>query len=190
MAQAPPPWVQTLRRALKAEHGRGWSVREQSERVQLTRRFEDGTRSSVVLEIAWNAGCISKVIERVNAIRDQMESQKLPLARAHELLKGAPVEAPGRLDWPLVVSRYQQSRIDSGEVKGSTWQREIAPRMVRVLSTLGSRPTPREGASLMELYARQHLGQCKHGGAGRKRNLLDVAGLLRFAVTSCGASNR
>jgi integrase len=62
--------------------------------------------------------------------------------------------------------------------------------MARVLTTLARRPSPRDGASLMELYGEQHLAQCRPGSAGRKRNLLDVAGLLRFAVASCGASKR
>jgi hypothetical protein len=86
MASSLLPWVYLFRRALKAEHGHGWSVREQSGKVQLTRRFEEGTRSSVFLEIAWNAGCISRVIERVSTVRERMEALKLPLAKAHELL--------------------------------------------------------------------------------------------------------
>jgi len=97
MATSLMPWVHTLRRALKAEHGHGWSVREQSGKVQLTRRFEDGTLSSVVLKIAWNAGCISRVIERVSTIRERMEAQKLTLANAHELHYGAPVESVARV---------------------------------------------------------------------------------------------
>jgi hypothetical protein len=70
MATALLPWVYSLRRVQKAEHGHGWSVREHSGKVQLTRRFEDGTRSSVILEIAWNAGCIPRVIKRVSTIRE------------------------------------------------------------------------------------------------------------------------
>ena len=86
MATPLHPWVYKLRRAQKAEHGNGWSMREQSGKVQLNRRIADGTRSNVVLEIAWNAGCISRVIERVSTIRERMEALKLPLAKAHELL--------------------------------------------------------------------------------------------------------
>ena len=123
-------------------------MRDQSGKVQLTRHFEDGTRSSVVLEITWNAGCISKVIERVSTIRNRMETQTLLLAKVNDLLDGAPIESPGRLDWPVVVSRYRESRVGSGELKGTTWTRDIAPRMARVLSTLTSRPSPRDGSSL------------------------------------------
>ena len=47
-------WVITLRDAIKREHGLGWSVREISSPIQLTRRFDDGTRSSVTLDLPWS----------------------------------------------------------------------------------------------------------------------------------------
>lgn len=190
MAPGSPPWISTLRHALKAEHGRGWSVREQSGKVQLTHRYEDGSRTSVDLGLEWNSGCIAKVIERVAAIRDRMECQQLCLATANELISRTRARKPDQVDWAEIVALYRQARVSSGEVKATTWERDIAPRMKRTLATLASRPTPRDGSSLLEMYSSQHLAHCRPGGAGRKRNLLDVAGLLRFAVHSCGAPRR
>jgi hypothetical protein len=54
MPSSSPRWVITLRDAIKREHGLGWSVREMSGRIQLTRRFDDGTRSSVTLDLPWS----------------------------------------------------------------------------------------------------------------------------------------
>ena len=44
----------TLRDAIKREQGLGWSVREISSPIQLTRRFDDGMRSSVTLDLPWS----------------------------------------------------------------------------------------------------------------------------------------
>jgi hypothetical protein len=49
-------------------------------------------------------------------------------------------------------------------------------------------PAKRGGAS--HCYAAAHFGACPVGGVGRKRQLLDVAALLRFAVTRAGAPDR
>ena len=46
-----PGWVSTLRKAIKQQYGFGWHVREKAGKVQLTRRFDDGLRSSVTLDV-------------------------------------------------------------------------------------------------------------------------------------------
>jgi hypothetical protein len=50
-----PFWTRVLRALFKTEHGFGWSIREHRGKVQLTRRFEDGTRSAVSLDLPWDA---------------------------------------------------------------------------------------------------------------------------------------
>ena len=56
-------WFETLRLSIGQEHGMGWSVREIGVtarnpvgRAQLTRIWEDRTRSSVVLPLEWKHG--------------------------------------------------------------------------------------------------------------------------------------
>jgi len=46
-------WDATLRGLIKTEHGFGWSLRGHRGKVQLTHRFEDGTRSAVRSGSAW-----------------------------------------------------------------------------------------------------------------------------------------
>jgi integrase len=62
--------------------------------------------------------------------------------------------------------------------------------MARTLEVLQATPRPRDGRSLMRAYAAQHFENCPVGGVGRKRQLLDVAGLLRFAVNKAEAPDR
>jgi hypothetical protein len=38
-----PSWDSALRDVIKTEHGYGWSIRGHRGKVQLTRRFEDGS---------------------------------------------------------------------------------------------------------------------------------------------------
>ena len=79
-------WIETLRNAIKQEHGFGWNVREISGKVQLTRRYEDQTRSSVVLDIRWNSEAITPVLALLQEIRERMEQQGLGLSEAYQLV--------------------------------------------------------------------------------------------------------
>ena len=50
----PDTWDQLLRKQIKLEHVRGWSVNPQSGKAKLTKRYPDGTRSSVgVAPVSW-----------------------------------------------------------------------------------------------------------------------------------------
>ncbi len=186
--ESAPRWVATLRHALKGEHGRGWSVRDKHGRVQITRRFEDGTRSAVDTSIEWDAAAVRPTLDLIAAIRDRMDNQQLGLRDAYRMLADAPQTQPGAIDWPAVIDRYREARISSGQIKPSTWTRDCAYRMDRALSCLAETPTPRDGRALLERYRDQWCGDA--GTTGRKRQLLDVAALLRFAVRQCGAAER
>ena len=45
-------WAQTLRQQLKLEHGNGWTVEEQSEKVKLVLRRPGARKQSVTLAIS------------------------------------------------------------------------------------------------------------------------------------------
>lgn len=179
-------WDSTLREVIKTEHGFGWAIRGHRGKVQLTRRFEDGSRSSVSLDITWDASCQSAVMQTLGDIRQRMEAQGLGLKEAYALIHCAPTAESGRLDWAVVVERFMASR----EGRRATTLRDLRTRMNRTLQVLQATPRPRDGRSLMRAYAAQHFDACPVGGVGRKRQLLDVATLLRFAVTRAGAADR
>jgi len=81
------PWVTTLRASLKQEHGFGWGIREKQGKVQLTRRFEDLSRSSVTLDVSWDARCLSEVMGLVSEIRQRMDNQGIGLREAYKLVR-------------------------------------------------------------------------------------------------------
>jgi hypothetical protein len=82
MPSSSPRWVITLRDAIKREHGLGWSVREMSGRIQLTRRFDDGTRSSVTLDLPWSPASTTSAISQIKELRERMESAGLSIKEA------------------------------------------------------------------------------------------------------------
>jgi len=181
------PWVRRLREQIKLEHGQGWSIREQAGKVKLTRRFADGSFSSVSLEIHWGPSCGTAVPSAMASLQERMDNQQRGLAEAHALQGGARTSGnDDAVDWPAVAAAFLESRQD----RRPTTLVDLHRRVGLVLKTLESRPRPQDGRSLMRAYARQHFRRSPPGGQGRKRHLGDVAALLRFAVTRTGAPAR
>ncbi len=48
-----PAWVGAMRKGLMGQNGEGWTLRDIRGRIQLTVRFEDGQRTSLVLDLPW-----------------------------------------------------------------------------------------------------------------------------------------
>lgn len=109
-----------------------------------------------------------------------MDDRGIGLAAAAELLAVAPVAGP--VDWPSLVDTYLDSRAD---LRRTTFQ-SLESRLRRMLLTLATRPTPRDGPALLRGYAAQHFAHCPAGGEGRKRQILDVARFQRWAVDRRG----
>lgn len=181
----PTTWDQILRKQVKLEHGRGWSLSPQSGKAKLTRRYPDGTRSSVMLPISWAASSGSAINAAVARLRQLMDERGLGLQEAHELAGMA--EAPGTdldgVNWPQVAQQFLESRADR---RVSTLG-DLRHRVSNTLKALEAKPRPRDGRSLMRAYAAQHFAKCPPGGKGRKAHLGSVAAILDFAVTRCGA---
>ena len=118
------PWVSTLRASLKQEHGFGWGIREKQGKVQLTRRFDDGSRSSVTLGVNWDSRCLSEVMGLVSEIRQRMETQQMGLSEAYT---GAPHEATAEegaglyeLLAEMVATEVVEGLVTSGRLAGTT----------------------------------------------------------------------
>ena len=190
-------WFEILRLSIQQEHGKGWSVREIGAtarnpigRAQLTRIWEDRTRSSVVLSLEWKATNATAILTAVSRLRTLMEERKLSLKDAHKLnieLLANPQQGNDEFaGWSEVASRFLKSK----ESLRSSTMRDLRTRVERTLETLRSKPCPREGGTVMRRYAEKFFKNCPTGGSGRKRNLLDVASYLTFAVDVCGAPVR
>lgn len=189
MPSARPRWVQTLRDALKQEHGFGWNVREISGRVQLTRRFPDRTRSSVVLDIPWTSECITPVLATVHGIRVRMEEQGLSLSEAYSLLGSPKSINQSSLDWGLVIDRFEKYKVhDTGDVKDSTYAAAYRPIMKQVLNSLSTKPVPRDAKALLSRLRDSYGGA--PGSRARQLRIQYTSQLLRFAVNELGAQER
>jgi hypothetical protein len=180
-------WFETLRLSIRQEHGKGWSVREIGVtarnpigRAQLTRIWEDRTRSSVTLPLEWKASNATAILTAVGQLRTLMEERNLSLQEAlklnTELFAGPQQGGDEFAGWPEVAARFLKTQ----EGRRSSTLRDLRTRVERTLEALQSRPCPRDGGSLMRRYAERFFMDCPAGGVGRKRNLLDVARFLTF----------
>ena len=66
-------WEQALRRTLKAEHGKGWSLRESRGRAQLVQILEDRSRRSTKLDIIWASKNARLMLEAVAQLREYLD---------------------------------------------------------------------------------------------------------------------
>lgn len=190
-------WFEIVRLQLRQQHGKGWSVREIGAtsrnpigRCQLTRIWEDRTRSSVVMPLEWKATNATAILTTVGQLRTLMEERNLSLQEAlklnTELLAGPQSTEEEFAGWPEVAVRFLKTQ----EGRRSSTLRDLTTRVERTLVALQGKPVPRDGATLMRRYAERFFTDCPPGGVGRKRNLLDVARFLTFAVDECGAPTR
>lgn len=188
----PDSWDNQLRRLLKREHGNGWSIGEQSNKVKLTHRNEDGQRRSVMLDIPWAVSSSTAIANEVAVIRARMQESGIGLREAHQAGQVVAGRMSGHgvvvssTDWDQIAEQFLLSRRDNRK----NTIRNTTVRIKNALKTLNSKPKPADGPSLMNAYARTHFANCPPGGMGRKRHLADVAALLRYGVERCGAAQR
>ena len=76
-------WEHDLRRQIKREHGTGWSLYPQSKRTKRTRRYEDGKKYSVMLEIEWAVGSATAIANEVGVLAARIREQNISLSEAH-----------------------------------------------------------------------------------------------------------
>jgi integrase len=185
-----PAWVRDLRSLIKREHGRGWSLSEQSGAVKLTRRFPDGARSSVQLDLPWRSTSATAVLTQLQRIRHRMDDAGLGLAEAAATVHPdttASTEAAATIDWPELVRAFEKHKtIDTGDLKPTTWQEMYAPVMAQVIATTASRRAPRSGQTLLAALRDTYGGE--PGSQGRRHRILYASQLLRYAVARFGAS--
>ena len=189
MPSSSPRWVITLRDAIKREHGLGWSVREMSGRIQLTRRFDDGTRSSVTLDLPWSPASTTSALSQIKELRERMESAGLSIKEAQQLVSSPVARAEGRIDWELVMQRFEKYKVlDSGDVRPSTFERLYRPVLNQVREVVRTRPIPRDGRSVLAGLRDTYGGA--PGSPGRRLRIMYAAQLLRYAVGQMGAPAR
>ncbi len=214
LSSTTPRWVTTLRSLIKQQHGVGWSIREQSGRVKLSRRWKDGTSESVMLPLTWDRSSSTKIANWLNAIHQRMEDAGLPLKDAVELqskamafglpLKDAvelqskamafglsaaamePLPSEDAIDWHEVVARFRKHKTsDTGECRLDSFDRNYGLKMQQFLEVVRRRPIPRDARTTLASLRDNFGGE--PGSSGRRQRIQFCAQLLRFAVEECGA---
>ena len=188
----PAKWITSLRGAVAGQFPRGWQVTEQSGKTKLTIKYNDGSRSSGMLPIAWESGNTSQVLNSLDSIRASIEAGR-PLKEAIALLASnaegdAPAE-PGAINWSELVERFHLHKLTTGALaKESTWQKDYQPHMVQIIAVMTSKQSPKTGKQLLQALVERHGGA--PGSRGRQLRLQHAAQLLRYAVNETGAEQR
>ena len=204
MSRSAAPWEAAMRATNKAANGAGWTVRQLKHRAQVTQKLETGRKPSVLTEIPWQPDKATEILNAVQEIRAFVEKGN-SIQEANELRLKALGKASGKapalreFDWSAAADDFLAS-MDSR--RGGTLD-DLKIRVRRFKLVLKSRPTPNDGPSLMRAYARcffdevypadhRKAGQLKMppGKDGRRRNLRDVARILRHGVEELGAPER
>ncbi|KZR86524.1 hypothetical protein MITS9509_01528 [Synechococcus sp. MIT S9509] len=185
-------WDHDLRRQIKREHGTGWTLYPQSSGTKLTRRYEDGKKSSVMLEIEWAPSSATAITNAVGVLAARMNEHDISLREAHRrsqqvagVVTGKGVVA-GAIDWSAAADAFLETRSD----RRGTTMADTSKRVRNAVSLFEASPRPTDGSSLMQAYARNFFDGCAPGGSGRKRHLGDVAAFLNYAIDKCGAPAR
>ena len=158
----------------------------------------------MLTEIPWQPSSATAILNAVQEIRAFVEKGN-SIQEANELRLKALGKASGKapalreFDWSAAADDFLAS-MDSR--RGGTLD-DLKIRVRRFKLVLKSRPTPNDGPSLMRAYARcffdevypadhRKAGQLRlpPGKDGRRRNLRDVARILRHGVEEMGAPER
>ena len=175
---------------LRREHGKGWRLEEQSERIKLVRVLPGLGKQAVTTQLPWRSSSQTKLLALVIELRQRMDDLGLSMAEAYDLLAVVPEAVPGQLDWDEIATRYEQFRLNSG-CKQTTYDRDERYKITNALKLLAKpKRAPKDGRALLAAYAVEHLANLAPGGSGRKRHLSDVARILTFAVKRCGADQQ
>ena len=204
MSRSAQPWEAEMRASNKRANGSNWTVRQLKGRCQITWKLENGKKPSVLTEIPWQPDKSLSFLNAVQEIRAFIEKGHSIQESNEKRLKAldkASGKAPAlrEFDWAAAADDFLES-MDSR--RGGTLD-DLKIRIRRLKLTLKSRPTPNDGPSLMRAYARcffnevypadhRKAGQLilPPGKDGRRRNLRDVARILRHGVEEMGAPER
>ena len=193
MPDKPSKWITSLREEIRQECGEGWMVRGIGkglvQKVQLTFRFEDGNRASIILGpksksdpdfVPWvgtSAGWILKISTDISQI---MKSQGKGLAEAYELVKQKNESGlNGALDWEQLARKFKSHKTSNGKKGSRVWNRNYRTPIARTLLILTGETSMSSGYSVLKTLVERHGGE--PGSASRRLRIQYAAEFLRFA---------
>ena len=188
----------------------GWTVSNFRGRARLhiTARAAGGHRKQLLLPYPWESEQLEAIRDGVLKLYEDFQEgipieasiAELGAALAAEQAKPetpsqanshlepqttspSPARAgrPIAVDWPGLISRYQQHKLRSGDIKESTWERLYKPRMALLLKTAKGPPAARDAKQLLEAQA--DLWRQRPGCRTRRLQVQYTAALLRWGVS-------
>tara|TARA_Y100001972_G_C7629381_1_gene315853 strand:+ start:240 stop:1463 length:1224 start_codon:yes stop_codon:yes gene_type:complete len=182
------PWIKTVRKMVKNAHGSGWVIEEQSGKIKILRRMPDGRRPSFITNLKFAPSSYAALIELFDKGINNIEQLNKPFKEAFEL---ANIARPtninnGKINWDEIKIKYKKSRVPN-KISETNWINNEKVRIERACEILNAeRYGVFSGKECIEKYADLYIQKLPVGSTGRKRNLLDVARFLDFAVDKCG----
>ncbi len=193
MADKSAKWITALRDGIHRECGDGWMVRGVGnglvQRVQLTVRFDDGTRTSVILGpraksdpdfIPWVGTSSGWILNMSAEIAQLMKAEGNGLAEAYELVKQRKESGSvADLDWERLVRKFKSHKTSHSKNGPRVWNRNYRTPIARTLLILTSEPGPTSGYVLLKTLVERHGGE--PGSTSRRLRIQYAAEFLRFA---------
>ena len=124
----------------------------------------------------------------INELVDNMKKRNIGLGDAYKLIENAPIDKKSNfINWEVIKNKYYKIRVKSGTVKEANYKSNEEYKIIRILELINvPKNAAYTGKELMEKYTNLYLNNLPTGSEGRKRNLLDIARFLNFAVDECG----
>lgn len=178
-------WIQSMRAVLRGV-GRGWTARDMRGRVQISIRYADGQRTTVVTEIPWAKAGSTDVVALAQSLKSTMDAAGIGVHEAYALLNSnAEVSDGGQLDWEAVAEKFRIYKVNSGAITERTWHKVYRAPVKLAVDAMQAKPRPTTGKALLE-----QLATGTPGSTGRRLRIQYVAQMLRFAVDQLGADRR
>ena len=193
MTNKPNKWVNSLREKIRVECGEGWMVRGIGngliQKVQLTVRFEDGTRASILLGpkskqdpdfVPWVGSSANWILRIARDISITMKSQGKELDEAYEQVKqNEKTRVKESLDWEQMVKRFKSHKRNASEKGPHIWNKNYRTPIDRTLQVLKNEPEATNGCMVLKTLVELHGGAT--GSASRRLRVHYAAEFLRFA---------
>ncbi|KGG19964.1 putative BRCA1 C Terminus (BRCT) domain [Prochlorococcus marinus str. SS2] len=159
------------------------------QKVQLTVRFENGKRSSIILGpkaksdpdfVPWGVTSAGWILNVCKAISLKMESENKNLDKAYGLVKQNQQSGlDGTLDWEKLSTKFKIHKTSTGKKGSRIWNRNYRTTIDRTLLILASEPPIASGYSVLKTLVERHGGA--PGSASRRLRVQYAAEFLRFA---------
>ena len=185
------PWEERLREAVRAQHTFGYSIRPMRGRVQVQRYWRDTERrETAVLPLEWHQSSQRELLNALDTINKALNSG-MPLKDAVRLVFDLSDGPSVRVNWTEVLDRFRRYKIETGDVRETTWHKEYKPRLEWFVEQLNSPSGANDATKALEAMrvGRNGLGG-EPGSRGRKLRVQYAAQMLRFAVDQVGLDQR